>query len=176
MSSQSNTAGDKHKEENMAMKDAAAGDEKTTQKAKAKDDDSKKEQKIGQKATTYASIKTPVLEDDDDKVLAKPSGKASGLAGQDDAAKTSGKASGIAGKDDAAKTSGKAVGKAGKDDAAKNLGKTVGEAGQDAHDDDPKEDAFVSPEDVSKDRWEARVQALEEEDRRRKVGDAHAFF
>ena len=88
--------------------------------------------------------------------------------------KPSGRTTGKAGKDDAAKTSGKPVGKAGKDDAAKNLGEADGEAGQDAHDDD-EEDAFVSPEDGPRDRWEARVKALEEEERRGKVGDAHAL-
>ena len=87
---------------------AATEDDKTTQKAKAKDDDSKKEQKIGQKATTNAGIEIPV-EDDDDKVLVKTFGKPTGKAG----------------KDDAAKTSGKTFGKAGKDDAVKNLGKPM---------------------------------------------------
>ena len=132
MSSQSTTEGNQKKDENMAMKDEATGDEKTIQKAKAEDDDCKKEQKIGQKAMTYAGIETPVLEDDDDKFLAKTSGKA--------------------GKDDAAKTSGKASCKAGKDDAAKNLGKADSEAGEDAHDQE-QEDAFVSPEDLHKKIW-----------------------
>ena len=76
---------------------AATEDDKTIQEAKAKDDASKKDKKIGQKATTNAGIETPV-EDDDDKVLAKTSGKPSVKAGKDDAAKTSGKTSAKAGK------------------------------------------------------------------------------
>ena len=71
---------------------------------------------------------------------------------------------------DAAKASGRTSGKAGKDDAAKNLGKADGEAGSDEN----QEDAFVSPEDPSKEKLEARVQALEDEDQRGKVGDARA--
>ena len=86
---------------------AATEDDKTTHETKVKDDDSKKDKKIGQKATTYAGIEIPV-KDDDDKVPAKISGKTSGEAEQDDAARTSGKTSGKAGKDDAARNLGKA--------------------------------------------------------------------
>ena len=134
MSSQSD---DKGNQKTMA---ATGEDDKT----KVKDDDSKKDEKFGQKATTNAGIEIPV-KDDDDK--------------------------------DAAKASGRTSGKAGKDDAAKNLGKADGEAGKDAHGDDKDkdDDAFVSPVDPSKEKWEARVQAQKEEDRRRKVGEAPAL-
>ena len=57
MAAQSSTAGDQS-DENKAM--AATENEKTTEKAKAKDDDSKVDQKIGQKATTDAGVETPV--------------------------------------------------------------------------------------------------------------------
>ena len=67
-----------------------------------------------------------------------------------DAAKTKGKTDGKAESDDAAKTKGKADGKAG-DDAVQAKGKADGEA------DDVEE--FVSPEDASKTKWEARVRA-----------------
>ena len=69
----------------------------------------------------------------------------------DDAAKTKGKTDGRAESDDAAKTKGKADGKAG-DDAVQAKGKAVGDA-----EDDHEE--FVSPEDASKTKWEARVKA-----------------
>ena len=54
---------------------AATEDEKTTQKTNAKDDDSRKEQNFGQKATKRSGIETPVSEDDDDKRTAKNLGK-----------------------------------------------------------------------------------------------------
>ena len=45
---------------------AATGeDDKTLHETKVKDDDSKKDKKIGQKATTYAGIEIPVKDDDD---------------------------------------------------------------------------------------------------------------
>ena len=59
---------------------AATGED---DKTKVKDDESKKDKKIGQKATTNAGIETPV-EDDDDKDAAKASGRTSGKAGQDE--------------------------------------------------------------------------------------------
>ena len=68
----------------------------------------------------------------------------------DDAAKTKGKTNGRAESDVAAKTKGKTDGKAG-DDAVQARGKADGEAEDD--------DEFVSPEDASKTKWEARVRA-----------------
>jgi len=133
MVAQSTAAGDK-----KAVKEdmAATEHEKTTEKANAKDDALKEDQKIGQKATKDAGVETPVSEDDDDKKGAKNLGKALVEAG----------------KDDAEKTSGKAVGKAEKDEAAKTLGKADGKAGQVAHDEVDDENAFVSPEDGPQDR------------------------
>ena len=46
---------------------AATEDEKTTEKANAKDDASKEDQKFGQKAKKYAGVETPLAEDDDAK-------------------------------------------------------------------------------------------------------------
>ena len=68
----------------------------------------------------------------------------------DDAAKTKGKTNGRAESDVAAKTKGRTDGKAG-DDAVQAKGKTVGDAEDD--------EEFVSPEDASKTKWEARVRA-----------------
>ena len=50
---------------------AATENEKTTQKAKAKDVDSRNDLNIAQKATRNTGIETPVSEDDDDKKKAK---------------------------------------------------------------------------------------------------------
>ena len=68
----------------------------------------------------------------------------------------------------------KTVDKAGKeDDAAKTVGKAIGKAGEeDSQEDDH---AFVSPEDKSKDLWEAGVRAFKEADLKGKVGDVQAL-
>jgi len=138
---------------------ATREDDTTKVKDVVTSDVSKKEKRFGQKAK----------QDDDGTKVPKD---------EEDAAKASGKNSGKAGGDeDAAKASGKTSGKAGDDDdAAKNLGKADGEAESDV---DHQDDAFVSPEEPFKEarmKWEARVQAeaVREEQRRGKVGDARA--
>jgi hypothetical protein len=69
MVAQSTTAGDRS-ENKEAM--AATDKEKTAmEKAKAKDDASQEDQKIGQKASTYAGKEIPVSEDNDEKKSSK---------------------------------------------------------------------------------------------------------
>ena len=83
----------------------------------------------------------------------------------DDAAKTRGKTNGRA-ESDAANTKGRPNGKA-EDDAVQAKGKADGDAEED---DEPE---FVSPEDASKTKWEAGVEALRRAERLGAKDDVH---